>query len=187
MSAKRLNLVCGVALLLVTMLACKFSFTTANLSSLKISKDKAGSTPASSFGPKDTIYAVAEVSNAPGKTKLKGRLLFDSVAGYTSGSPLPGAETTIDMPGSGTGTFTFTPTPAGWPNGSYKVEVSMLNEEGEQKDQKIGTFSVSGGSSSTTSPPASAPANSNTSKPPTSESTNKAAGEDENDNDSSDN
>jgi hypothetical protein len=154
------------------MLACKFSFSTANLSSLKLSKDKEASSTTSSFGPNDKVYAVAEVSNAPGKMKLKGRLLFDSVAGQTAGTPVPGAETTIDMPGSGSGTFTFTPTSVGWPNGSYKVEVSMLNEDGEQKDQKTETFTVSGGAATrTTAPPET------TSKPPASSVTDESSNE----------
>lgn len=144
MSVKRWNLACALGLILVTMLACKFSFSTANLSSLKISKDKSGSPETSSFNSRDTIYAVADVSNAPSKTKLKGRLLYDNVAGQTSGTLFPGLETTIDLPGSGNGTFTFTPPASGWPNGSYKIEVTMLNEDNEQKDQKTGTLTVSG-------------------------------------------
>jgi hypothetical protein len=161
MSVKRLNLVFALALILATMLACKFSFSTANLSSLKISKDKSGSTPASSFNSSDTIYAVADVSNAPSKTKLRARLLFDNVAGQTSGALVPGAEATIELPGSGTGDFTFTPPATGWPNGSYKLEVSMLNENNEQKDQKTGTLTVSGNTA--TKP--SAPATTNTQAP----------------------
>lgn len=153
MNGKRWNLACALGLVLATMLACSFSFTTANLSSLKVSKSKSASTTDSSFGPKDLIYVVADVSNSPGKIKLKGRLLADSIEGYTSGTVLPGAETTIDMPGSGTGTFTFTPNAGGWPNGSYKVEVSMLTENGEQKDQKSATFSVSGNSAAKTTSP----------------------------------
>jgi hypothetical protein len=134
-----------VVILLATMLACKFSFSTANISSLKLSKDKDASSTSSSYNPKDIIYAVATVSNAPDKTKLKGRLLIDKVEGYESGKPVPGIETTIDLPGSAIGTFTFTPPSAGWPSGSYKVEVTLLNEDGEQKDQKTETFSITGG------------------------------------------
>lgn len=155
MNTKRWSLACALGLLLVSALACKFSFTTANISSLKISKDKAAGTTTSSFGPNDTVYALAEVSNAPSKMKLKGRLLIDKVEGYQSGSSVPGAETTLDLPGSATGTFTFSPNSGGWPNGSYKVEVSLINEDGEQKDQKTETFSVSGG---TTAARPSAPA-----------------------------
>ncbi|MBD0326258.1 MAG: hypothetical protein ICV68_07500 [Pyrinomonadaceae bacterium] len=160
MNVKRWNLACALALILATMLACKFSFSTANLSSLKISKDKSGSPETSSFNSSDTVYAVADVSNAPGKTKLKARLLYDNVAGQTSGALVPGAETTIDLPGSGTGTFTLTPPAGGWPNGSYKLEVNMLNEDNEQKDQKTGTFTVSGNTAA---------------KPPTTETTNTQA------------
>ncbi|HEX8492007.1 MAG TPA: hypothetical protein VF658_04140 [Pyrinomonadaceae bacterium] len=165
MSVKRWSLVCAVCLLLVSATACKFSFTTANISSLKLSKNKDASSTDSSFGPRDTIYAVAEVSNAPGKLKLKGRLLVDNIEGYQSGMVVPGAETTIDLPGSATGTFTFTPNAGGWPNGSYKVEVDMLTEDGEKKDQKTATFTVSG-NTATAKPnapagttPAQAPAN----------------------------
>lgn len=150
MSVKRWNAACAMGLLLLTVLACKFSFTTANLSSLKLSKDEQASATTSSFGPKDTVYAVAEVSNSPGKMKLKGRLLFDKVEGKTAGSPVPGAETTIDLPGSAKGIFNFTPPGVGWPNGSYKVEVSLLDEGGEQKDQKTETFSVAGNTTAKT-------------------------------------
>ncbi|MDX6692622.1 MAG: hypothetical protein QOF02_225 [Blastocatellia bacterium] len=143
MNAKRWNLVCALAIVLAATLACKFSFTTANISSLKLSKEKDGSTN-SSFGRQDKVYAMADVSNAPGKMKLKGRLLIDNIEGYKSGDPVPGMETTIDLPGSSMGYFTFSPPSAGWPKGSYKVEVSLINEDGEQKDQKTDTFSVSG-------------------------------------------
>lgn len=145
MNAKRWTPACALGLLLVATLACNFSFTTANISSLKLSKDKTGGSTTSSIEPNDTIYALAEVSNAPGKMKLKGRLLVDKIEGYQSGTQVPGAETTIDLPGSATGTFTFSPPTAGWPAGTYKVEVTLLDEGGEQKEQKTETFSVNGG------------------------------------------
>lgn len=153
MNVKRWNLACALGLVLLTVLACKFSFTTANLSSLKLSKDEKANSTASSFGPKETIYAIAEVSNAPSKMKLKGRLLFEKVEGNSSGSLVPGMETTIDLPGSTKGTFTFTPPGAGWANGSYKVEISLLAEDGEQKDQKTETFSVAGNTAAKTPAP----------------------------------
>src|SRR6185503_7920393 len=120
-------------------LACNFSASTANISDLKVSKDKAATQPTSSFAASDTVYAVATISNAPGAVKVKGRLVFDEVEGAESG-PVPGAETTVELPGSGTATFTFTPPSSGFPPGKYKVEVFMLNENGEQKDQKSSGF-----------------------------------------------
>ena len=126
--------------MLVVVLAC--SMSTANLSSLKVGKDKAVTSETSTFGPNDTIYAIGTVSNAPGKVKVKGLVAFDDVAGQQPG-PVPGAETTVDLPGSGTAIYTFTPPPSGWPNGKYKVEVTMMDDSGTQKDQKTATFTVS--------------------------------------------
>jgi hypothetical protein len=116
--------------------------STANISGLKLGKDKEVSQETSSFGANDTVYSVATISNAPGAVKVKGRLVIEDVAGEQSG-PIPGLEKTLDLPGSGTATFTFSPPTAGFPKGKYKVEVLMLDEGGEQKDQKAASFTVS--------------------------------------------
>lgn len=142
MLTKRRNLALGLGLLLALAPACNFEMSTANISGLKIGKDKEVSSETSSFGARDTVYAVATISNVPDKVKVKGRLLVDDVEGEEKG-PIPGAETTLDMPGSGTANFNFSPPASGWPKGKYKVEVLMLNEEGQQKDQKSADFSVS--------------------------------------------
>lgn len=140
MQKSRFNFAIATGLLLAVILACNVS--TANLSSLKIGKDKAVSSESSSFGPNDTVYAVGTVSNAPGKVKVKGLLAFEDVEGQKPG-PVPGLEKTLDLEGSGTATYTFTPPPDGWPKGKYKIEVILMDESGAQKDQKSGTFSVS--------------------------------------------
>jgi hypothetical protein len=116
--------------------------TTANISSLKLGTDKGVSKETTSFSTGDTIYGLAEVSNAPSKVKVKGSFIVDEVEGEKSG-PVPSLDTTVDLPGSGTATFTYSPPPAGWPKGKYKLEVVMLNENGEQKDQKTISFTVS--------------------------------------------
>jgi hypothetical protein len=141
MRNKRWDLALGLGLLIFAGLACNFSASTANLSGLKLGKDQAVGAETSSFAPGDTVYAVATVSNAPGAVKVTGRLAVDSVEGEESG-PVPGLEKTLDLPGSGTATYTFSPPPTGWPKGKYKVEVVMLNENSEQKDQKSAGFSV---------------------------------------------
>ena len=142
MRTTRRNLNLGLGLVLLATCACSFSVTTANISGLKLGKDQSVSQATGSFGIHDTIYAVAEISNAPGKLKVKGRLAVDDVPGQESG-PISGLEKTLDMAGSGTGTFTFSPPPAGWPKGKYKIEVLMMNEDGEQKDQKTASLTVS--------------------------------------------
>ena len=140
MTKSRLSFVIATGLLLAVVLACNVS--TANLSSVKISKDKTASSETSSFGPNDTVYAVGTVANAPGKVKVKGLLAFEDVEGQKQG-PIPGLEKTLDLEGSGTATYTFTPPPDGWPKGKYKIEVILLDDAGAEKDKKSGTLSVS--------------------------------------------
>ena len=135
------GLLIPLALLVFAAVACNFSASTANISDLKLGKDQTASQATSSFAPADTIYAVATISNAPGAVKVKGRLAIESVEGEQSG-PIPGLEKTLDLAGSGTATYTFTPPAGGFPKGKYKVEVFMLNEAGEQKDEKSASFTV---------------------------------------------
>ncbi|MDX6500392.1 MAG: hypothetical protein QOG23_3652 [Blastocatellia bacterium] len=137
MRTPRSILVISLGLLVVLGLSCKFSASTANISGLKIGKDKNAATETSTFAPNDTVYAVATISNSPGKVKVKGRLVPEDAPGEK------GPEDTVDLPSSGTATFTFTPPASGFPPGKYKIEVIMMNEEGEQKDTKSGTFTVS--------------------------------------------
>ena len=137
MQTPRSILVISLGLLVVLALACKFSASTANISGLKIGKDKTVSTETSTFAPNDTVYAVATISNAISKVKVKGRLVPEDAPGEK------GPEDTVELPSSGTATFTFTPPASGFPPGKYKVEVIMMNEEGEQKDTKSATFTVS--------------------------------------------
>ncbi|MDT5273045.1 MAG: hypothetical protein QOH49_5231 [Acidobacteriota bacterium] len=141
MRTARGGLLVSLGVLIFAALACNFSASTANISDLKLGKDKAVTQQTSSFATSDTVYAAATISNAPGAVKVKGRLVFDEVEGEQSG-PVPGAETTVDLPGSTTATFTFTAPSSGFPKGKYKLEVFMLNEAGEQKDQKSASFTV---------------------------------------------
>lgn len=140
MGKNRIKTALALGLLIALVVACNMS--TVKLSSLKLGKDKTASQEASTFGPDETVYAVAVVANAPGKVKVKGALAFEDVEGQKPG-PIPGLEKTLDLDGSGTATYTFTPPPSGWPKGKFKVEVTLMDESGAQKDQKSATFSVS--------------------------------------------
>jgi len=131
----------AAALALLGALAFACNYSTANLSSLKLGKDRAVTTETSTFASTDAVYAVATISNAPGKVKVKGQLVVEDVPGQKTG-PVPGLEKTLDLEGSGTATFSFTPPPDGWPPGKYKVETVLMDEKGEQKDQKSATYTV---------------------------------------------
>src|ERR1044071_724183 len=99
MKSKHLASATASVLFVAVLFACNFS--TAHLSSLKVGKDRAVSQELNSFGPTDPIYAVATVSNAPGKVKVKGQLAIEDVPGEKAG-PIPGLEKTLDLNGSGT-------------------------------------------------------------------------------------
>jgi hypothetical protein len=141
MRTARGGLLVSLGIFVFAAVACNFSASTANISDLKLGKDQAASQATSTFAATDTIYAVATISNAPGAVKVKGRLAIEDVEGEQAG-PIPGLEKTLDLAGSGTATYTFTPPTGGFPKGKYKMEVFMLNEAGEQKDQKSASFNV---------------------------------------------
>jgi hypothetical protein len=150
MQRNRWNLALALGCILAAALACNYSFTTANISKLKLGKDKEVKTETSSFGPRDTVYGVATISNTSDKHKVKIRLLYDDVKGQDSGKLFPGTEASSVYNGAGDVPLNFTPPENGWANGRYKVEFTMSDEDGnKQIDQETATFTVTGGSSST--------------------------------------
>jgi hypothetical protein len=144
----RWNVLIGIIFVLALALACNWS--TANIGSLKISKDEAGKQETNKFGPGDKVYAVAEISNNPGKQSVKFKVMFDDVKGMKSGDVVQNAEKTLEVDGSNPAVFWITLPSSGFSNGRYKVDVTMSNENGEQKDQKSATFEVAGFSSEST-------------------------------------
>jgi hypothetical protein len=124
----------------VFLLATACNFSTAHISKLKVGKDKDVAAEAATFAPTDTIYGVADIGNA-GKTKEKIRLIVVDVAGQPAG-PIAALDQTLDLESSGSANFNYSPPPAGWPAGKYKVEVSMMDEAGVQKDQKTADITV---------------------------------------------
>ena len=154
MHKSRWNLALGIGLILAVVLACNWSASTANISSLKVSKDEDGKTEASNFGPGDKIYAVAIISNNPGKQSVVFRVLYDDVKGMKSGDMVEGATKTLEVDGSRPAVFWITLPPEGFANGRYKFDVVMKNDKGEQKDQKAATFNVAGFSAASAAPAA---------------------------------
>lgn len=150
MRTTRLNPLLGLGLLLAVALACNFSASTANISSLKIGKDEKATTETSTFSSKDTVYIAATLSNTSDKWKMRCRLYFDDVQGQKNGEMVPDSEQVLELPGARDAYYKYSWGGAGWPPGKYKVEVVIINEQGEEKDKKNGSFTISGsgGSSS---------------------------------------
>lgn len=129
----------AVSALIIIGLACNAS--TANMSSLKIAKDKDGKQEATTFKPGDTIYALATISNSPGKVTVKFRLKADEVAGTPKGEVIKGSEVPVELPSSGVATYSL-PIPVGVSGGKYTLEVDMHNDAGEKKDGKTATITI---------------------------------------------
>lgn len=146
----------GLVLLLTYVGGCKVSCTTANISSLKLSKDEKGTVQAKEFAPGDTVYVTATVSNNPSNVKLTFRVVAEKVEGVRENLAIPSSEKSMDLPGSGYATYHLSPPPQGWPAGRYRAEVVMLYN-GEQKDQKSDTFTVTGGGAAAPTSPAATP------------------------------
>ena len=134
-----------VTLAIAALAACSFDVSTAHISSLKLTKEKNGANEVSSFGPHEAIFAYGEVANVPSKVTVKWRLITEKVEGQPDNGAVPGMDKSFELPGDGTSNYDLSPSEAGWPPGKYKIEFSMLNESGVQKDQKVAAFTVSGG------------------------------------------
>ncbi|HYY56822.1 MAG TPA: hypothetical protein VE842_05775 [Pyrinomonadaceae bacterium] len=147
MRTNRWSLALALGLMLGVVLACSGSFTTANISSLKLGKDADIKTETSEFKPSDVVYAVAQISNTSDKHKVKARVLFDDVQGQDSGKVVPGLETSLDVPGARPVVLNFTGPGKNWANGRYKVEVTMSDDAGKEIDKESATFTVTGGRS----------------------------------------
>ncbi|HEX8195117.1 MAG TPA: hypothetical protein VF571_02790 [Pyrinomonadaceae bacterium] len=141
-----INFLIAIGMLMLVSLACSASFTTANLSELKFGKNEKANPASESFKPADKIFVVSEVNNTSDKHSVKFRLLFDDVKGQKAGAMVPGAETTIEAPGSSDVHFSVA-LPGGFPPGTYKAEAVLFDADGKKEiDRKEGTFTVAGGS-----------------------------------------
>ena len=140
---KLLTTVAVFALTVFVLQGC--SFSTANMSSLKTSKDKDGKTETTSYKGGDTIYAKAAIANNPGKVKVKYTLLDPS------GKAVPNADVSVDIDGDGVATYSL-PT-ADSMSGGYKLTADMINENGEKKDGKTAALTfVAGAPLASTAP-----------------------------------
>ena len=122
------------------------SFSTANMSSFKTSKDKEGKTESTTFKAGETIYANAVISNAPGKTTTKIYINDDK------GKLLPGSDVKVELASSGVAAYNL-PLPASFAGGKFTIVADMLDENGEKKDSKNVAITIEAGAP----PPAAAP------------------------------
>lgn len=129
----------AIALLVFVAIGCNMS--TANLSSLKTSKDKEGTSETTTFKSGDTLYGKAQVSNNPDKVKVKFYLVAEDVKELSKGETLKGSDVSVEIPGDGVANYSV-PVSEGFPAGKYMLHADMMNEAGEKKDSKTTTVTI---------------------------------------------
>lgn len=126
--------------------ACNMS--TANISSLKTTKEKDGA-DTTTYKAGDTIYAAATVSNNGGKVTVRMYLQAEDAPGVNmkKGDMVPNSETKLELDGDGVAKYSY-PTYATTKGGKFNVVAEMMNEQGEKKDTKSVTITVEPGTAS---------------------------------------
>ena len=112
-------------------MACSVSMTTAKIESFNFGKNDKATPPVTSFNVGEQVFAIANVTGAMGKNKIKYKI---TPAG---GSPV---EKEVEFEGSKPITYSFTPTNPG----EIKFDVSLLDDTGKEIDKKSGSITVKG-------------------------------------------
>lgn len=138
----KINAIIAISVLIFIATACNASFTTANISSFNFGKNEKAEPPTTTFDISDKIYAVAMVSNTSSKHKMRFKIFYENVPGEEKGKEAYSKD--LDFEGSRP-VFLYFNAPAG---GEYKVEATLLAEDGKEVDKKSGTVTVKGGTTS---------------------------------------
>lgn len=123
---KKSNLKLGFAILflIVAILACDFSASTANISDAKMTKDYDGTLPTSVYSQDEVFYCVVQLSNAPDDTTVKASWIAVEVEGAEPDFLIDEVELT-----SGSAPLHFELSNDNlWPVGKYKVELYLNGE-----------------------------------------------------------
>lgn len=130
------TLTIALAILAFTFSAC--SFSTANISELKFGKNDTATPAATSFNVGEKIFAVAQVSNAMGKHKVKFNMKYENVSGKGKGESFGKPE--LDVDGDSEAFVYFNSEIPG----DYSVEAILVDEQGKELGKKSGTIKITG-------------------------------------------
>lgn len=109
-----------VLALVLSAMACSFSFSSAEVQNLRMAKDEQGTTTATQFYPEDNIFVIGDLAKAPDDTDIKARWIAVEAEGVDKNKILWEHEAR-----QGSGKFAIKlPTEAGpRPAGKYRVEL----------------------------------------------------------------
>lgn len=121
MKTKRLPVVVAFTALIIAVLACGGSFSTANIADAWLSTDEEGNNRTTVFGQSDTFNLFVDLRNAPDDTNLKASWIAVNADGVDANSVVYESEYTSS---DDTIRF-FLSNDQLWPTGSYKVDVYL--------------------------------------------------------------
>jgi hypothetical protein len=114
----------GAFMMVLFIMACSISASTANIADAWMATDETGRTRVTTYSPFDMFYAIVDLRNAPDTTNIKAVWTAVNVEGITPNEVLN--ETTLTTP-SGLLNFRLSLTEP-WPPGEYKVDI-YLNDK----------------------------------------------------------
>ena len=123
-----------IIVLALALSGCEFSASTANIPSVVLATDEAGSNVTTQFSPEDTFYAVVELANAPDSTEVKAVWTAVDVGDAAEPGQLID-EATLE---TGSGQVIFDLANDGlWPAGQYKVDIYLDGELDQTLDFSV--------------------------------------------------
>lgn len=128
MKATKTQILFVATILLVSVLACGGSISTANIGSAWMATDEEGTNRTNAFGQDAVFYAMVDLKNAPDDTKLKA--VWSVVDAEETDPNLLLNETEITS-GDALVHFQLENTDYLWPKGQYKVDI-YLNDTLDQ-------------------------------------------------------
>jgi hypothetical protein len=110
-----------IAVLALSVLACGFSASTANITNAHMATDESDTTSTTVYAPDtQTFYCFFDLNNAPDDTVVKGVWTLVSAEGYEANSEIDSAEIT----GSDESYyFSLDRAADTWPVGQYKIDL----------------------------------------------------------------
>ncbi|MBT3389597.1 MAG: hypothetical protein HN413_04225 [Chloroflexi bacterium] len=118
------KLILAISLLILSILACDFSATTANIAEAFMARDYDGTQPSTAFAQDETFYCVVDLANAPDDTTVKAVWIAVQADGVDPNFLIDETEIT-----SGSNSLHFELSNDNlWPTGKYKVELYLNGE-----------------------------------------------------------
>lgn len=124
MKSRQLPILLAIISLVAASLACAVGGEL-SLSNARTSSDQDGKQVTSTFSPTDTVYVVADLSNAPLGTVVTSKWFALDVAGMEPNELIDQGDINVNEDNfSGTVYFFFPPSTP-WPSGTYAVELYL--------------------------------------------------------------